>query len=210
MLDGMPETRSDAELERWGEDPKLVALLGEQGAAGFRAVFDGYPEAVGVLWAKRDAAGEIVDFAFGYGNPSILRSFRLPANTPDRYTLLEALPQMRGSHAFDAYVRVCDDGEPWVQEVNYDTPFGDGHMLGTFVLRTAKLGDGLVVFLTDVTTQRRMEAELRDYADVVAHDLRGRFGHGNARRPARSATPRSHRHASSCASCGRAPSVHAS
>jgi signal transduction histidine kinase len=45
-------------------------------------------------------------------------------------------------------------------------------MLGTYVLRTAKLGDGLVVFLTDVTDQRRMEDELRGYADIVAHDLR--------------------------------------
>jgi hypothetical protein len=32
-------------------------------------------------------------------------------------------------------------------------------MLGTFVNRTAKLGDGLVNFLTDVTEQGRMEAE---------------------------------------------------
>ena len=45
-------------------------------------------------------------------------------------------------------------------------------MLGTFIQRTAKIGDGLVVFLTDVTAQRRMEAELRGYADIVAHDLR--------------------------------------
>ena len=89
----------------------------------------------------------------------------------DRYTLLEALPPMRGSHAFDAYVEVCEAGEPWVQEVTYDTPFGDGYMLGTFVQRTVKLGDGLINFLTDVTEQRRMEAELRSYADVVAHDL---------------------------------------
>ena len=56
-------------------------------------------------------------------------------------------------------------------EVTYDTPFGDGYMLGTFVDRSAKLGDGLINFLTDVTEQRRMEAELRNYADVVAHDL---------------------------------------
>jgi signal transduction histidine kinase len=159
------------EPERWGEDPKLVDLLGEQGAAGFRALFDGFPEAVGVLWAIRDADGRIVDFSFGYGNPSILRAFRLPAATRDRYTLLEALPRMRGSRAFDAYVRVCDSGEPWVHEVTYDTPFGDGYMLGTFVERSAKLGDGLVNFLTDVTAQRRMEADLRRYADVVAHDL---------------------------------------
>ncbi len=67
--------------------------------------------------------------------------------------------------------RVCDAGEPWVQEVTYDMPFGDGYMLGTFIQRTAKLGDGLVNFLTDVTEQRRMESELRSFADVVAHDL---------------------------------------
>jgi signal transduction histidine kinase len=159
-------------VDRWGDDPKLVALLGEQGAAGFRALFDGYPEAVGVLWALRDDDGRIEDFAFGYGNPAIMRGFRIPAETRDRYTLLEALPPMRDSRAFDAYVRTCDDGEPWANEITYDTPFGDGYMLGTFAHRVTKFGDGVMVFLTDVTEQRRMEAELRAYADVVAHDLR--------------------------------------
>jgi signal transduction histidine kinase len=159
------------EVEPWGEDPKLVEVLGGQGAAEFRAMLDGFPEAVGVLWAMRDDGGRIVDFSFGYGNPSILSAFRLPAATRDRYTLLEALPRMRGTRAFDAYVRVCDTGEPWVTEVTYDTPFGDGYMLGTWVQRSAKLGDGIVNFMTDVTDQRRMEAELRSYADVVAHDL---------------------------------------
>jgi signal transduction histidine kinase len=158
-------------IERWGEDPKLVTLLGEQGAAGFRALFDDFPESVGVLWALRDEDGSICDFAFGYGNPSMMRGFRLPAATRDRYTLLEALPRMRGSRAFGAYVRACEEGLPWTQEVTYDMPLGDGYMLGTFIQRIAKLGDGLVVFLTDVTEQRRMEAELRSYADVVAHDM---------------------------------------
>ncbi len=157
--------------EPWGEDPKLVELLGAQGAAQFRALFDGFPEAVGVLWAVRDDDGRIVDFTFGYGNPSMLRSFRVPLASRDRYKLLEALPRVRGSRTFDAFVRVCDSGQPWVHEITYDTPFGDGYVLGTFVHRTAKLGDGLVNFLTDVTKQRRMEAELRSYADVVAHDL---------------------------------------
>ena len=137
----------------------------------FQALFDGFPEAVGVLWAVRDDDGRIVDFAFGYGNPSMLRNFRVPLASRDRYTLLEALPRVRGGRTFDAFVRVCDSGQPWVQEITYDTPFGDGYVLGTFVHRTAKLGDGLVNFLTDVTEQRRMEAELRSYADVVAHDL---------------------------------------
>jgi len=124
-----------------------------------------------VLWALRGEDGRIEDFAFGYGNPTMLRAFRLPPETRDRYTLLGALPQMRDSRAFEAYIRVCETGEPWVKEVAYDTPFGDGYMLGTFVHRTTKLGDGLVNFLTDVTDRRRMEAELGNYADVVAHDL---------------------------------------
>jgi signal transduction histidine kinase len=158
--------------ERWGDDPRLVGLLGGQGAEGFRALFDGFPESVGVLWALRDSEGRIEDFAFGYGNPSIMRGFRIPPETRDRYTLLEALPRMRDSRAFDAYVRTCDQGEPWVEEITYDTPFGDGYMLGTFAHRVTKLGDGVMVFLTDITEQRRMEAELRGYADVVAHDLR--------------------------------------
>jgi signal transduction histidine kinase len=161
-----------AEAERWGEDPRLEGLLGSQGAGAFRTLLDGFPDAVGILWALRDDDGRLVDFAFGYGNPSILRRFRLPADQGERYTLLEALPQMRDSHALEAYVRVCDTGEPWVEEITYDTPFGDGYMLGTFTQRVARLGDGVIVFLTDITEQRRIEAELRSYADVVAHDLR--------------------------------------
>src|SRR5262245_30429983 len=139
-------------------------------------MLDGFPEAVGVLWAMRDDDDGIVDFSFGYGNPSILRAFRLPAATRDRYTLLEALPRMRGTRALDAYVRVCETGEPWVTEVTYDTPFGDGYMLGTWVQRSAKLGGGIVRFMTDVTEQRRMGGELRSYADVVAHDLNEPIG----------------------------------
>jgi signal transduction histidine kinase len=159
-------------MERWGEDRRLDALLGRQGAAALRAMFDPYPESVGILWALRDDSDAIVDFSFGYGNPSILERFRLPAATAERYTLLQALPQMRGSRALAAYVRVVETGEPWVQEITYDTPFGDGYMLGTFIQRTAKLGDGLITFMTDVTEQRRIEAELRSFADLVAHDLR--------------------------------------
>jgi signal transduction histidine kinase len=165
------EPRHAFEPEPWGEDEKLVEVLGEQGAEGFRALLDGFPELVGVLWAVRDSDGRIVDFTFGYGNPTMLRGFRIPAETPDRYTLLEALPAMRGSRAFDQYAEVCDAGRPLVNEVTYDTPFGDGYMLGTFLHRVAKLGDGVIVFLHDVTEKRRMEAELKAYADVVAHDL---------------------------------------
>ena len=60
-----------------------------------------------MLWAIRDEGGRIVDFEFGYGNPSIMRDFRLSREQRGRYTLLEALPQMRGSDAFDGVRRAC-------------------------------------------------------------------------------------------------------
>jgi hypothetical protein len=198
--------RDTLDPEPWGEDRKLVELLGAQGAAQFRALFDGFPEAVGILWAVRDDEGRIVDFSFGYGNPSMLRSFRVPPTMRGRYTLLEALPQVRGSRFFDAFVGVCDSGAAWVQEITYDTPFGDGYVLGTFVHRTAKLGDGLINFLADVTEQRRMEAELRSYADVshttsARRSQASRFSSGCS-----SGAPRSRHRPTCCASCGRAPS----
>jgi signal transduction histidine kinase len=165
-------TTDDVEPIPWGDDAPLVALLGPQGAEAFCQMFDGFPEAVGLLWAIRDEAGRIVDFDFGYGNPAILRMFRLPGSQTGRYTVLEALPAMREDGTFDRYAEVCDTGEPLIDEVSFDTPFGDGYIRGTFLRRTAKLGDGLIVLMTDVTEQRRMEAELRGFADMVAHDLR--------------------------------------
>ena len=168
---GVSEREALPEVRPWGVDECLLALLGERGATEFRALFDAFPDPVGVLWAVRGEDGAIGDFAFGYGNPAMLSGFRLPAGTPERYTLLQALPRMRGSRAFDEYVRVCETGEPWVSEVTYDTPFADGYMVGTFVLRVAKLGDGVITFLDEVTGQRRMEADLQAYANLVAHDL---------------------------------------
>jgi signal transduction histidine kinase len=166
------DTARATEPAPWGDDPALIALLGRQGADAFCRMFDAFPEAVGLLWSIRDDAGRIADFDFGYGNPAIMRMFTLPRSQAGRYTVLQALPQMRDDGSFDRYVEVCETGEPFVDEVSFDTPFGDGYVRGTFMRRTAKLGDGLIVLMTDVTEQRRMEGELRGFADVVAHDLR--------------------------------------
>ena len=161
------------EPEAWDEDPKLSALLGEEAAHRFRQMFDGFPDGVGLLWAIRDESGRIVDFEFGYGNPMIMRMFQLPRSQRGRYTLLEALPAMRDNGQFDLYARVCETGAALSDEIHFDTPFGDGYIQGHILRRTAKIGDdGLIVFVADVTRERRMESELRGYADMVAHDLR--------------------------------------
>jgi signal transduction histidine kinase len=170
-LSSLPVSGADPAPESWSDDA-LTTLVGRQGAAAFCAMFDTFPEAVGLLWAIRDGAGRIADFDFGYGNPAIMRMFNLPRTQSRRYTVLEALPQMREDGSFERYVAVVETGEPWVDEVSFDTSFGEGYVRGTFLRRTSKLGDGLIVLMTDVTEQRRMEAELRGFADMVAHDLR--------------------------------------
>jgi signal transduction histidine kinase len=153
------------------EDPTLDELMGAQGSATLRTMLHDYPQPVGLLWALRDGDGKITDFEFGYGNPRILELFAMPENQRGRYTLLEALPQMRDDGSFELYTEICESGVPNVDEITFDTPFGDGYARGTLLRRTAKLGDGLIVVLDDVTEQRRMEAELRGYAHAVAHDL---------------------------------------
>ena len=78
---------------------------------------------------------------------------------------------MRGGRAFDAYVQRLRVRRPWIREVIYDTPFGDGYMLGTFMQRVGQARRRLIDLITDVTDQRRTEAELHSFADLVAHDL---------------------------------------
>jgi hypothetical protein len=40
----------------------------------------------------------------------MLRAFRVPPTTRGNYTLLEALPWVRQTRAFEAFIRVCDSG----------------------------------------------------------------------------------------------------
>jgi signal transduction histidine kinase len=163
---------ADTQPEPWGEDPSLDALLGAPGAAALRAMFDRLPDAMCLLWAVRGADGAIEDFRIGYSNPEIMRLFALEATLHADATLLGMLPQMVRSGEFAAYASVCDTGEPYTDELTFDVPFGEGRIQGTLTRRVAKFGDGLIVLVTDVTTHRRTEAELRAYADMVAHDLR--------------------------------------
>jgi signal transduction histidine kinase len=135
-------------------------------------MFDRLPDAMCLLWAVRGSDAAIEDFRIGYSNPEIMRLFALQATLHADATLLGMLPQMVRSGEFAAYARVCETGEPYTDELTFDVPFGEGRIQGTLTRRVAKFGDGLIVLVTDVTRHRRTEAELRAYADMVAHDLR--------------------------------------
>ena len=154
-------------------DPRLERLMGP-GAAAFREAFDLVPDPLGVLWAIRDDGGAIVDFETGYSNPAMARMIGVPAEVSIGRRLLEEAPEFRDDEAFRRMRRVLATSEPAVMEVAVAKGDGPiGRVRGVFLHRAIPLGaDGVLNLVADVTEQRRLEEELRNYAKVAAHDLR--------------------------------------
>jgi signal transduction histidine kinase len=154
-------------------DPRLESLFGD-GAAPFRTAFDLVPDPVGLLWAVRDPDGAVADFQTGYSNPAMGRMIGVPIEISMGRRLLADAPDFSEDETFKRMRRVLESGRPEVVEVAVTSGSGPiGRVRGVFLHRAIPLGpDGVLNLVTDVTEQRRMEEELRDYAKVAAHDLR--------------------------------------
>ena len=154
-------------------DPRLARLFGD-GATAFRAAFDLVPDPVGVLWAIRDRSGAIADFVTGYSNPAMARMIGVPIEASMGRRLLAEAPDFAQDETFARMRGVLESGRPEVVEVAVASGDGPiGRVRGVFLHRAIPFGaDGVLNLVTDVTEQRRMEDELRDYAKVAAHDLR--------------------------------------
>jgi signal transduction histidine kinase len=154
-------------------DPRLERLFGS-GATAFRAAFDLVPDPVGVLWAIRDRASAIVDFQTGYSNPAMARMIGVPSEVSIGRRLLEEAPDFGEDETYARMRGVLESGQPAVVEVAVGSGDGPiGRVRGVFLHRAIPFGaDGVLNLVTDVTEPRRMEDELRNYANVAAHDLR--------------------------------------
>jgi signal transduction histidine kinase len=154
-------------------DARLERLLGA-GAAAFRAAFDLVPDPLGVLWAIRDPDGAIADFETGYSNPAMARMIGVATEVSMGRRLLEEAPDFSQDETFARMRAVLESGRPEVVEVAVASGDGPiGRVRGVFVHRAIPFGpDGVLNLVTDVTERRRMEDELRNYANAAAHDLR--------------------------------------
>jgi signal transduction histidine kinase len=154
-------------------DPRLERLFGD-GASAFRMAFDLLPDPVGVLWAIRDRSGAIVDFVTGYSNPAMGRMIGVPLEASVGRRLLEEAPSFTEDETYRRMRGVLQTGQPNVVEISVASGDGPiGRVRGVFMHRAIPFGgDGVLNLVTDVTERRRMEDELRDYANVAAHDLR--------------------------------------
>jgi signal transduction histidine kinase len=154
-------------------DLRLERLFGD-GATAFRAAFDLVPDPVGVLWAIRDPGGAIADFETGYSNPAMARMIGVPTEASIGRRLLQEAPDFGEDETFTRMRSVLESGRPEVVEVAVASGEGPiGRVRGVFLHRAIPFGaHGVLNLVTDVTEQRRMEDELRNYANVAAHDLR--------------------------------------
>ena len=174
----LPSTRSDTVWEAWFgplreqdgtvtgviyllRDVTQVERLREQARESgelFRSTVDVLPDAFGVLMALRDESGRITDLRVEYANPVACRLFQRPLVATVGQRLLDIHPPMMDSRTFQQLVHTIETGEP----TEYQLPWlEEDPLAGAFELRAAKLGDGVVTMLRDVTDRVRAGQRLR-------------------------------------------------
>jgi len=140
---------------QWARPNRKAAAEAPATASGasLRVAFDTMLEGVTVQSAVRDEGGRIVDFRIDYSNPAIGGISRVAGTEQIGHTLLELFPAHLANGLFDAYVRVVETGVPFESgSFRYVDPNAAGGPLDqTLEHRAAKLGDGYVLSVRDVT-----------------------------------------------------------
>ncbi len=141
----------------------------ESSEARLRTAFDTMLEGVAVVSSVRDEAGAIVDFRIDYANPSVGELSGVPPQDQVGRTLLELFPAHRTNGLFDAYVRVVETGVPFESgSVAYVDPGAAGGPLDQILEhRVARLGDGYVLSVRDVTARHRAERRISRLARAI-------------------------------------------
>ena len=160
------------------EDGSIVGLAGlaadvterveaqaalEASEARLQTALDQMLEGVTLASAVRNEAGRIVDFRIDYVNASLARLGQVPAADQVGHSLLELFPAHAGSGLFAEYVQVVETGVPSeVEDFHFVDPDAAGGPLDQWLdLRAAKLGDGYVRSVRDVSAHHRADEEMR-------------------------------------------------
>lgn len=141
----------------------------EASEARLRTALDTMLEGVTVQSAIRDDGGRIVDFRILYSNPAIGDMSHIPPDRQVGRTLLELFPAHRSNGLFENYVGVVVTGAPFESgPIRYVDPDAAGGPLDQVAEhRAARLGDGFVLSVRDVTAHHRAELEMRRLATAI-------------------------------------------
>lgn len=134
-----------------------------------RTALDTMLEGVTMLSAIRDVDGRIVDFRIDYANSAIGAISGTAGSLQTGRTLLELFPAHRTNGLFEAYVHVVETGVPFESGAfRYVDPDAAGGPLDQVLEhRAARLGDGYLLSVRDVTERHRAEREMRRLATAI-------------------------------------------
>ncbi len=175
--DGREMWALTSKLARTDHDGKIVGTFGvsrdvterkraqaalEASERQLRTALDTMLDGVTIQSAVRDDHGRIVDFRVDYANSAIGVISGTAGSLQAGRTLLELFPAHRTNGLFDAYVSVVETGVPFASAAfRYVDGDAEGGPLNQVLdLRAAKLSDGYVLSVRDVTQRQETEQEL--------------------------------------------------
>jgi two-component system, cell cycle sensor histidine kinase and response regulator CckA len=150
--------------ERKQADEALTASVDR-----LKIAMDAMLDGVSILSAVRDDSGRIVDFRIDYANAAIGVISRVAAEEQVGHTLLELFPAHRANGLLEAFIRVADTGVPFTSaDFRYADPKAEGGPLDQILdQRVARLGDGCILSVRDVTEVQRVRDERERLAAIV-------------------------------------------
>ena len=151
------------------EMPALPAAGLEASEERLRTALDTMLDGVTIQTAIRDEQGRIVDFRVAYSNPAVGVISGLGRAERVGHTLLELFPAHRTNGLFDAYVRVVEPAVPFASDDlrHVDPGAAGGPIDRVLDLRAARLGDGYVLSVRDMTLHARADLEMRRLAAAI-------------------------------------------
>jgi PAS domain S-box-containing protein len=127
-----------------------------------RTALDAMLDGTSILSAIRNDDGEIVDFRIDYANPAMAHTGQVGTVDSVGRNLLELFPAHRTNGLFRAYAQVVETGVPFkADDFRYiDPDAASGPLDQHLDLGAAKLGDGYVQSVRDVSDRHTAQAEL--------------------------------------------------
>lgn len=164
-------------------EQKLVEEQAKESAELIETVFNSSEAVLQHYEAVQDKDSNIVDFVYVKTNQKALEMANLPLDTDlAGKRLLEVHPGVKETGVFDLLKEVTTTGEPVQRAFNYNQEGIDKWFQGNY----RKLGDGVMVTITDITKLAKTEQllrhrteeleatnqELSSFTYSISHDLR--------------------------------------
>ena len=141
----------------------------ERSEARLRTALDVMLDGVTLLSAIRDEQGAIADFRVDSANSALGLIGGVAAGQQVGRSLLEMFPAHGTNGLLQAFIRVVETGVPFEADgFRYVDPDAAGGPLDEVLdLRAARLGEGVVMSVRDVTDHHRADREMRRLATAI-------------------------------------------